>query len=93
MHMHLVIFCIPNPVVAEPTLPDGKSNFQLLSDFASRPALDELHGPLQRCAYTRRQKKMKVIGHQHKSMKLIRSFIAIVKQYFDEESALSLLGE
>lgn len=62
-HVQSKIRRIPNSMIAETTLPDGKFPLTGFTNSPSRPTLYELDRPLKSHIRTRGQEQMKMVGH------------------------------
>lgn len=79
-----VVIGISQAMIAEPALPHGKTEVQLLPNPVGRAAFDVLNSPLQSCALRWGENDVKMIGHEHEGVELIRLLIAVMKQGFEE---------
>ena len=78
-HMGIEIVLVSYLMLGKTRMPYRETRPWLLSDFARRAALDELHSFLKRCCFARSQDEMQMIRHHDMTMDEVISLIAIMK--------------
>jgi hypothetical protein len=78
------MFRVVNPHFRKASLPDGRSETQLLSRAECETTLDELDCPLDGYLLLHRDQDVKVIWHYDEVMEKIFVFVAVVIEDFDE---------
>jgi len=79
--MMLEVFFIPDAMIREARLPDGRARFQPERESS----LDELNGALQGDFLSGRDCRVKMIGHDDEIMQAVSALVAIVKDHFEEQ--------
>jgi hypothetical protein len=76
----LHVFGVPDAVVAEAALPDGK----LRGEAVGEAAFDEAHRALE-CDDLRSEDQVDVVGHDDEGVEFVVAFAAVVLEGFEEE--------